>query len=181
VKAARILGTIHDFAMLNGLADTPPTREAIELVCAELRAALARPAAAERAWRPALRLAAATGMRSAFGPAALARARGGRAARLWTALAAGELVADKLPFTPSRLSWPVQVERALAGAWVGYAARSSRRWLGAIGGALTSMAVAAAASRARVELQRRFAVPYAASGLAEDAIAWGLAFRAAAA
>lgn len=42
VKAVRVLGTMHDFAMLNALADTPPTREAIAAANDELRAALAR-------------------------------------------------------------------------------------------------------------------------------------------
>jgi acetyl esterase len=42
VKAVRVLGTIHDFMMLNAIADTPPTRAAITLAGAELRAALAR-------------------------------------------------------------------------------------------------------------------------------------------
>jgi acetyl esterase len=40
VKALRVLGTIHDFMMLNGLAETPPVREAIAAVTAELRSAL---------------------------------------------------------------------------------------------------------------------------------------------
>jgi acetyl esterase len=40
VKAVRVLGTIHDFMMLNGLADTPPVRTAIALANEELRRAL---------------------------------------------------------------------------------------------------------------------------------------------
>jgi acetyl esterase len=41
VKAIRVLGTIHDFMLLNAISDTPPVREAIATACAELRAALA--------------------------------------------------------------------------------------------------------------------------------------------
>ncbi|MFT3774174.1 MAG: alpha/beta hydrolase [Minicystis sp.] len=41
VKAVRVLGAIHDFMMLNALADTPPTRGAIALATEELRKALA--------------------------------------------------------------------------------------------------------------------------------------------
>jgi|AGTN01.1.fsa_nt_gi Esterase/lipase len=40
--AVRILGTVHDFMMLNALADTPPTRAAIDLTSDKLREALAK-------------------------------------------------------------------------------------------------------------------------------------------
>jgi acetyl esterase len=40
VKAVRVLGTHHDFVMLNALAHTPETRGAIELACVELQRAL---------------------------------------------------------------------------------------------------------------------------------------------
>jgi acetyl esterase len=40
VTATRYLGTMHDFVMLNALADTPATRGAIEQANAALRAAL---------------------------------------------------------------------------------------------------------------------------------------------
>lgn len=42
VTAVRVLGTIHDFMMLNALADTPATRSAIALAGEELRRALTR-------------------------------------------------------------------------------------------------------------------------------------------
>jgi acetyl esterase len=42
VKAVRVLGTIHDFMMLNALADTPTVREAIAAANDELRSALAK-------------------------------------------------------------------------------------------------------------------------------------------
>jgi Esterase/lipase len=40
VTALRVLATFHDFAMLNGLADTPATRIAVQLVSEKLNAAL---------------------------------------------------------------------------------------------------------------------------------------------
>jgi acetyl esterase/lipase len=40
VTAVRVLATFHDFAMLNGLADTPATRLAVELASQKLVAAL---------------------------------------------------------------------------------------------------------------------------------------------
>jgi acetyl esterase len=40
VTATRVLGTIHDFVMLNALAETPPTRNAIAQACVVLRDAL---------------------------------------------------------------------------------------------------------------------------------------------
>jgi acetyl esterase len=40
VTAARIIGTIHDFAMLNGLADTQAAKSAIRLAADKLKAAL---------------------------------------------------------------------------------------------------------------------------------------------
>src|SRR5262249_22324021 len=42
VRAVRYLGTIHDFMMLNALADTPARRGATELVGSTLRDALSR-------------------------------------------------------------------------------------------------------------------------------------------
>ncbi len=40
VTATRYLGTIHDFVMLDALADSPPTRGAIEQITARLRTCL---------------------------------------------------------------------------------------------------------------------------------------------
>lgn len=40
VTGTRYIGTIHDFVMLNALADSPPTRGAIEQITARLRASL---------------------------------------------------------------------------------------------------------------------------------------------
>lgn len=40
VTAVRLLATVHDFAMLNGLAETPASRLAIQLASQKLAAAL---------------------------------------------------------------------------------------------------------------------------------------------
>jgi acetyl esterase len=40
VTSARYIGTIHDFVMLNALADTPATRAAIAQAVAALKGAL---------------------------------------------------------------------------------------------------------------------------------------------
>lgn len=48
VTAVRVLGTFHDFAMLNGLADTPASKVAIQLASAKLTAALNPLAGARR-------------------------------------------------------------------------------------------------------------------------------------
>jgi acetyl esterase len=42
VTSTRYLGTIHDFVMLNAIADTPPARGAIAQANAALRSALER-------------------------------------------------------------------------------------------------------------------------------------------
>lgn len=42
VTAMRVLATVHDFAMLNALADTPPTRLAVEVASQKLSEALSR-------------------------------------------------------------------------------------------------------------------------------------------
>lgn len=42
VKGFRSLGAIHDFMMLDAIAEAPPVRSALALACTELRAALAR-------------------------------------------------------------------------------------------------------------------------------------------
>jgi acetyl esterase len=46
VTAVRYLATMHDFAMLNAIADTPATRSAIELAASKLSTALSRPSRA---------------------------------------------------------------------------------------------------------------------------------------
>jgi len=67
----------------------------------------------------AMKLAVVTGLRSMLGPALLARSTN-RPQQTNLALAAlGEMIIDKLPFTPGRDTLLPLLARGLAGAWVG--------------------------------------------------------------
>jgi uncharacterized membrane protein len=130
-------------------------------------------------------LGAATGMRSTVALAALVLRRSdglpavfrNPTARRIAALADGaELVADKLPMTPSRLDPPGLAGRLIsAGLAAMVLARSAHRT--PIPAVLTASAAALAAARvchdARAALARR--VPDPAVGLVEDVLAIGLA------
>ena len=130
-------------------------------------------------------LGAATGMRSTVALAALVLRRSDGlpavlrhpAARRIAAVADGaELVADKLPMTPSRLDPPGLAGRMIsAGLAAAVLARSAHR--APIPAVLTASAAALAAARichdARAALARR--VPDPAVAVAEDALAIGLA------
>lgn len=143
--------------------------------------------------RPLL-LGLVTGARSQLAPALLAwsPARTGdpaplrllrtRAGRTGTALAAaGELVADKLPRTPSRLRPPVLAARVVTGAAVGALAADDRRrpavLLGAAAGAVGAAAASWLGATARGALPARTGTPDALWAVAEDtaAIALGTA------
>jgi uncharacterized membrane protein len=144
--------------------------------------------------RPLL-LGLVTGMRSQLGLAVLAwsepgpwnpapvralRSRSGRAAV--GLAAAGEIVADKLPSTPSRLNPPVLGARLAAGALVGTLAAdtASRRSL-LLAGA-TGMAGAAAGTYAGAAYRKaavaRTSTPDLPWALVEDAVAATLAATA---
>jgi uncharacterized membrane protein len=57
----------------------------------------------------------------------LSRLRGSKAVKIATALAVGEMVADKLPFAPSRLKPGPLAARAISGALCGAAIAASER------------------------------------------------------
>jgi uncharacterized membrane protein len=101
------------------------------------------------------------------------------AGRTATGVAAlGELVADKLPNTPSRLKPPVFAARLVSGALAGAAMtgdRSARgRALGALAGAAGSGAWSFAAAKARTTLPEKTGTPsYLWAGI-EDAAAVAL-------
>lgn len=138
----------------------------------------------------------ATGLRSMTGVALLSRHLEGRpmwqldsageralaapAARLVLGAAAvGELVADKLPGTPSRLEPRSLVVRAVFGAvGGGVLMHRSRKpaLLGAVVGALSAVAGAAIGYHARRELVYR-GVPDAAVAVVEDLVAVAVARR----
>jgi uncharacterized membrane protein len=117
-------------------------------------------------------LGAAAGARSATPLAALAQRRGGPVRILATLAAAGELVVDKLPGTPSRLEPGPLGGRIVLGALAG-AVLARRAGAGVVAPALIAAVAAVAASHAgaswRAYASRRgFGTPGA---LAEDAAA----------
>src|SRR4051812_22440420 len=90
--------------------------------------------------------------------------------RLLVLAAAGELVTDKLPFTPSRLQPPALAGRAASGAIAGGAVAGRQ---GAALGAAAALAAAYAGARVRGKW------PGLATALAEDAVAVSVAVAAA--
>jgi uncharacterized membrane protein len=108
------------------------------------------------------------------------------AANILTSLAIGELVGDKLPFTPSRLAIPSLPVRAASGALCGSvisgAGRKGRLFtskscrgkscsplaMGAIVGALGAIGGAFAGFHLRREIKEHFGVPDPAIAVVED-------------
>jgi uncharacterized membrane protein len=91
---------------------------------------------------------------------------------------AGELVADKLPATPSRLTPGPFLQRLATGGTVGAAVHYDAgrpRALGALLGAAGAGAGAFAGTRARALAAERTAVPAPLLGAAEDLVAVALA------
>ncbi len=140
-----------------------------------------------------LGLGAVAGVRSMSAPALLSRAasRGDiegiegtpfaflaspRAARILTVLAVGEALADKLPFSPDRISLPGLVGRMASGGLVGaalFAAAQRHSTIGAGLGLLASAAASYPSYYLRVKTQERLGLPNWAVGLVEDALAEG--------
>jgi uncharacterized membrane protein len=138
-----------------------------------------------------LGLGAVAGVRSMSAPALLSRAasRGDiediegtpfaflaspRAARILTVLAVGEALADKLPFSPDRISPPGLVGRMASGGLVGaalFAAAERRAVIGAGLGLLASVAASYPSYYLRVKTQEKLGLPNWAVGLVEDALA----------
>ena len=88
-------------------------------------------------------------------------------------LAAGEMVADKLPSTPDRTAPPVLLGRLLSGALVGAAWYRSRHG-SALGGGVLGGLVAVAATfvsyALRTGISEKSGVPVALVGVGEDAL-----------
>ncbi len=87
-------------------------------------------------------------------------------------MAAGEMVADKLPFTPDRTSPPSVAFRALSGALVGgsfCAANRRNPVAGAVIGAVGAVAATYAAFHLRRYLVKERGLPDMVVALAEDA------------
>jgi uncharacterized membrane protein len=129
---------------------------------------------------------ALSGGRSAIGPALLALekqqrkgvfgARIGRVATILEAMAAVELVADKLPVTTSRTRPFSLLARATSGAVVGAALSPKLRRAGAVVGA-AAVATTFGLHRLRGLLTNRLRVPNLIAGALEDALVIGLGSR----
>ena len=119
-------------------------------------------------------LSAITGMRSTAGAATLAYEHGGTVRNVFALLAAGEMVADKLPFIGDRIDPGPLAVRALMGAAVGAAVAYEERdnlLVGGLLGAATAVAIAHLAFHAR----RRLPVSNPVGGAIEDVLVMGLA------
>ncbi len=129
--------------------------------------------AAEAVVRRAAVLGAVTGARTFLAPAALAlRGRLGTAAKFaLPALAAGELVGDKLPMAP-RVEGPGLVGRVVSGAFAGRVSGGGR---GARVGAAFALAGAYPSQALRAQIVKRTPVPDIACAVPEDLIGIGLA------
>jgi uncharacterized membrane protein len=115
------------------------------------------------------------GMRSAMGPAVLARRGrlgGTTVSRVLLVAAAGEVVADKTPVVPPRTSAPALGARVLSGAVCGRVLAGTP---GVVTGALGALAGTFGAYRARAALGEATGAPDPLLGAAEDALALTLA------
>ena len=96
--------------------------------------------------------------------------------RVMSILAVGELIADKLPFLPSRITPFPLITRAISGAVSGAALVSSKKrspLLGALFGAAGAIAGSYAAYELRRRVVKNYRVPDTVVALAEDALAIG--------
>jgi uncharacterized membrane protein len=116
------------------------------------------------------------GLRSMTAPAAVLAAMDNPLAFLGAFLAAGELVADKLPATPSRLIPPAFGVRILSGGYCGFAladAFDGDMACGAGCGVVGAVAGTFAGSLWRTKLGPALHLPDLVSALVEDAVAIG--------
>lgn len=121
------------------------------------------------------------GLRSMSGPA-IVRWRAGDPARLaLAALAAGELIADKLPATPARTIPPALAFRAVSGGFSGRgvaAAFAGDLTAGMVAGAAGAVIAAYAGQRLRARIVAATGLPDWLVAAAEDALAIGCALAA---
>ncbi len=129
-------------------------------------------------------IGAVAGLRTMTAPAVTLAAQHSRWSGAGRLLAFGEYIGDKLPFTPSRLSPPALIARAVSGGWCGgvVAARLGASRIAGVGcGVAGSLAGAWAGYTLRNFLAKTKGFPDTGIALAEDALAlWGarLATRA---
>ena len=105
--------------------------------------------------------------------------RSSTTANIFSALAVGELVADKFPSMPSRLQAGALIARAASGAMCGTAIASTRRArgktiaAGAVLGGLAAIAGTFAGYHLRRQLNAKLNVPDSALAVVEDMLAIG--------
>jgi uncharacterized membrane protein len=119
-------------------------------------------------------IGAIAGLRSLTAPAATFKLRGGKVPLPLAALAAGELIGDKLPITPSRLSPPALGFRMISGAVCGWylaGALDGDKRLGAACGVAGSLAGAFAGYYARKALVEKAHIPDSLVAVVEDSLA----------
>lgn len=95
------------------------------------------------------------------------------AATVLKVLAAGEIVADKLPNAPDRVAPPVLLGRLLSGALVGaawYKSRHGRALSGGLLGALVAGGATFISYALRTGISKQTGVPGALVGVGEDAL-----------
>lgn len=130
----------------------------------------------------ALKLAVATGLRSALGPALLARARNRPERKTLALLAMGEMLADKLPMVPGRDSLLPLAARGAVGAWVAAKVADEEPgepdpWAAPLGAAV-AIGVGVAAAKLRRALGWSTGVSQPMLGLIEDYLALKLGTEA---
>jgi uncharacterized membrane protein len=134
-------------------------------------------------------MGAVSGLRSFTGPAIVSEAAhrkllhlektplsflsSGNAAKTSIALAIGELIADKLPFTPDRTKLPSLMARFVAGALAGAAVAGKRKRNDQIAAAVVGGAAAIAAAYAGNQYRKHVKLPGIVAALLEDALAVG--------
>ncbi len=119
-------------------------------------------------------IGAVAGLRTFTAPAATLESGGNIWAGIVVALAAGELIADKLPFTPSRLAPGGLIARIVSGGLCGgeLAVRgAASRVLGTLTGAAAAVGSAWIGASVRTSVARLGKVPDLPVALVEDGIA----------
>jgi uncharacterized membrane protein len=129
---------------------------------------------ADATFEKAMKLAVVTGLRSMLGPALVARSLNRPEQHNLALAALGEMIADKLPFVPSRDTLVPLVLRGLAGAWVARTLQeeegTDNPWTVPLGAAM-AMGVAVAAPKIRKTLTMTTGVSDSFVGLLEDYLA----------
>ena len=128
----------------------------------------------------ALALGFVSGLRAMLGPALVAEIAPPNVRLVFRLLSAGELIADKLPQTPSRVDPGPLVGRIVSGAAAGYVVcRHAHQsiWLGAFLGAAAAIAGSYGGYYGRKALGEKLHAPDPVIAVVEDILAVGLGRR----